>query len=67
MKLSGRGTPGFVDGQGEIELTEKAGQTELRYTGEANVGGMIAAVGQRMIDMAARKILDQFFSRRPKN
>lgn len=62
MKLSGRGTPGFVDGQGQIELTEKGGQTELHYTGEANVGGMIAAVGQRMIEMAARKILDQFFA-----
>jgi carbon monoxide dehydrogenase subunit G len=62
MKLSGKGIPGFVDGTGQIELTEKGGQTELRYTGEAQVGGMIAAVGQRMMEGAARKIVDQFFA-----
>jgi carbon monoxide dehydrogenase subunit G len=62
MKLSGKGIPGFVDGVGHIELTEKGGQTELRYTGEAQVGGMIASVGQRMIEGAARKIVDQFFA-----
>jgi carbon monoxide dehydrogenase subunit G len=62
MKLSGKGIPGFVDGVGHIELAEKGGQTELRYTGEAQVGGMIASVGQRMIEGAARKIVDQFFA-----
>jgi carbon monoxide dehydrogenase subunit G len=62
MKLSGKGIPGFVDGTGHIELAEKDGHTELRYTGEAQVGGMIASVGQRMIEGAARKIVDQFFA-----
>ncbi len=62
MKISGKGMPGFVDGTGNIELAEKDGQTELRYTGEAQVGGMIASVGQRMIEGAAKKIVDQFFA-----
>jgi len=62
MKFSGKGVPGFVGGTCHIELAEKSGQTELRYTGEAQVGGMIAAVGQRMIEGAARKIVDQFFA-----
>ncbi len=62
MKLSGKGVPGFVDGVGHIELAETGGQTELRYTGEAQVGGMIASIGQRMIEGAARKIVDQFFA-----
>jgi carbon monoxide dehydrogenase subunit G len=62
MKLSGKGLAGFVDGEGQVELTEKDGQTELRYTGKAQVGGMIAAVGQRMIEGAAKKIVDQFFA-----
>jgi len=62
MKLSGKGIPGLSTGVGHIELTEKGGQTELRYTGEAQVGGMIASVGQRMIEGAARKIVDQFFA-----
>jgi len=62
MKIGGKGMPGFVDGTGNIELAEKDGQTELRYTGEAQVGGMIASVGQRMIEGAAKKIVDQFFA-----
>ncbi len=61
MVLEGRGTPGFMRGEGRIRLGEKKGQTELRYEGEAQVGGMIAAVGQRMIDVAARRIIQQFF------
>ena len=61
MVLEGKGTPGFMRGEGRIRLAEKKGQTELHYEGEAHVGGMIAAVGQRMIDVAARRIIQQFF------
>ncbi len=61
LRFEGKGLPGFVKGEGQLELIGKRGQTELRYSGEAQVGGMIAAVGQRMIDVAARKIIQQFF------
>ena len=61
MRLDGKGVPGFMQGEGQLELIDKHGQTELRYSGEAKVGGMIAAVGQRMIDVAARKMIQQFF------
>jgi uncharacterized protein len=62
MKINGKGIPGFVDGSGRIELANKNGQTELKYDGDAQVGGMIASVGQRMIEGAAKKIVDQFFA-----
>lgn len=62
MKISGKGLPGFVDGSGHIEMAGKNGETEVRYTGDAQVGGMIASVGQRMIEGAAKKIVDQFFA-----
>jgi carbon monoxide dehydrogenase subunit G len=61
MRLEGKGAPGFMKGEGKLELEEKGGQTEVRYAGEAQVGGLIAAVGQRMIEAAAKKILQQFF------
>jgi len=62
LKMDGRGLPGFVKGEGRIELAAKGGSdTELTYTGEAQVGGVIASVGQRMLDAAARKIVQQFF------
>ena len=61
LKLDGKGLPGFVKGEGRIELTPKGSETEIAYTGEAQVGGLIASVGQRMLDAAARKIVRQFF------
>lgn len=62
LKMDGKGLPGFVKGEGRIELAPKGGtETELTYTGEAQVGGLIASVGQRMLDAAARKIVQQFF------
>ncbi len=61
IRMESRGAPGFVKGEGAIQLSEKGGQTELKYTGEAHVGGMIAAVGQRMLEGASRKILEQIF------
>lgn len=61
LRSESKGTPGFVKGEGALELAEKGGQTELRYTGEAQVGGLIASVGQRMLEMASRKIAQQFF------
>ena len=61
LKMDGKGLPGFVKGEGRIDLAPKGSDTELTYSGEAQVGGLIASVGQRMIDAAARKIVQQFF------
>lgn len=63
LKINGKGIPGFVTGEGFIELIPKDGKTELKYEGEAQVGGMIAGLGQRMIEGAARKIVAQFFEK----
>ena len=61
LMVEGRGTPGFMKGAGRLDMAAKGGETQVRYTGEVQVGGMIAAVGQRMIDVAARKVIQQFF------
>lgn len=61
MKVEGKGTPGFMKGDGRLQLTQKGGETEVHYAGEAQVGGLIASVGQRMIEAAAKKIVQQFF------
>jgi Carbon monoxide dehydrogenase subunit G (CoxG) len=41
---------------------EEQVQTELRYTGDTLVGGMIASVNRRMIEGDANKFVDQFFA-----
>lgn len=63
LRIEGKGIPGFVKGEGHVELKSKGAQTELTYEGEAQVGGMIAGLGQRMIEAAARKIVAQFFEK----
>lgn len=61
MIVDGKGAPGFVKGSGEFDLAERDGGTAIAYTGEMQVGGVIAGVGQRMIEAAAKMLASQFF------
>lgn len=61
LAMTGKGMGSFVNGWASLDLTETPGGTEVRYEGEASVGGMIAAVGNRMIEVAVRKSLSDFF------
>ena len=45
-----------------MKLTPEGNQTRLDYQATAQVGGKIAQVGQRLIDAAAAKIADDFFT-----
>lgn len=61
LTMSSRGPWGFADGEGRLLLEEENGQTLVRYAGEVKVGGLIAAVGQRLLDGVARKLIGEFF------
>jgi len=63
MIVDGKGGPGFVKGTGEFELQDIDGGTAIAYQGELQVGGVIAGVGQRMIEAAAKMLAAQFFSK----
>jgi carbon monoxide dehydrogenase subunit G len=62
MIVEGKGGPGFVKGTGAFDLAENHGSTAIAYTGEMQVGGVIAGVGQRMIEAAAKMLAAKFFS-----
>jgi len=62
MIVEGKGGPGFVKGTGEFDLTETNGTTDIAYTGDMQVGGVIASVGQRMIEAAAKMLAAKFFN-----
>jgi len=62
MILDGKGKQGFIKGSGTIDLAEQNGQTVLSYTGDVQIGGPLASVGQRMIDGAAKMMIGQFFT-----
>ena len=62
-KIVGQGNSavGFVTGEADVKLEENNGVTTLTYSVEANVGGKIAQVGSRLINMTAKKMADIFF------
>ncbi len=60
--VDGKGGPGFVKGSGDFDLEENEGATLIKYTGEMQVGGAIAGIGQRMIEGAAKMMASRFFN-----
>jgi carbon monoxide dehydrogenase subunit G len=61
MIVDGKGAPGFVKGTGDFNLEERNWETAIAYEGDVQVGGVIAGVGQRMIEAAAKMLASQFF------
>ena len=57
---SGNSSVGFASGEASVNLEDHEGGTKLIYNVEANVGGKIAQVGSRLIDMTAKKWLIYF-------
>jgi hypothetical protein len=57
------GAAGFAKGGAKVRLEADGGATLLRYEVDANVGGKLAQIGSRLIEGAARKLSDEFFSK----
>ena len=64
-KISGEGeggVAGFAKGGATVGLIEKDGGTLLKYDVEAQIGGKLAQLGQRLINGSAKKLADEFFA-----
>jgi uncharacterized protein len=57
------GIAGFARGGAAISLVDKDGGTLLSYTAEAQIGGKIAQLGQRLVVGASKKIAAEFFTK----
>jgi uncharacterized protein len=58
--VDGKGAPGFVKATGNMKLEARdTHQTYMQYSGNAQIGGRIASVGQRLMDSSARSIIRQ--------
>jgi carbon monoxide dehydrogenase subunit G len=60
--VEGKGGPGFLKGSGDLDLEAQAEGTLIKYTGDLQLGGTIASVGQRMIQGTAKMMASQFFT-----
>ena len=61
LVVAATGTPGFVNGEAFITLAEDGGVTTVSVEGDGQAGGLLARVGQRMMESVARNMMDRFF------
>jgi carbon monoxide dehydrogenase subunit G len=59
MDVDGRGAPGFVKAVANVHVEPDGDGTRVTYDADAQVGGKIASVGQRLLDTSARAIVRQ--------
>lgn len=64
-KISGQGqggAAGFAKGSAEVNLIDNEDQTTtLNYTVDAQIGGKLAQIGQRLVQSTAISLSEQFF------
>ena len=62
MRLEGNGRLGFANGDALVTLEETDGVTVVTVRGDAQVGGAVARVGQRMMGSVAQSTMDRMMS-----
>lgn len=61
MHIEGKGPQGQIGGVGKLSFEDVDGGTLVKYTGDANVRGLLARIGGRVIQPAAKMIVGRFF------
>ena len=62
MVVQGRGRGGSVRGEGLLTFTDIEDGTQVGVVGDAQVTGVVARVGQRLMGNASRMLMNQFFN-----
>ena len=62
LLVEGTGRQGFMKGHARVDLEPDGDNTRVLVTAEADVGGMIARVGQRLLSGVARATMDRFYA-----
>lgn len=62
LVVQGSGRPGFVTGRATVTLEPVPDGTSVTVDANAEVGGLIARVGQRLLDGVARTMMNRFFA-----
>jgi carbon monoxide dehydrogenase subunit G len=60
VEASGR--QGFVKGTALVTLTPDGDRTHVHVTADADVGGMMARLGQRLLEAVAKATMDRFYA-----
>jgi carbon monoxide dehydrogenase subunit G len=61
LVVEGSGRQGFIKGRARVTLGPDGDRTLVQMAATAEVGGMIARVGQRLLEGVARTMMDRFY------
>jgi hypothetical protein len=61
LAIEGSGRQGFIKGRARVTLEPDTDSTRVQIAATADVGGMIARVGQRLLEGVARTMMDRFY------
>ena len=62
LVVDGSGRQGFIKGRARVTLVPDGERTRVDIAARAEVGGMIARVGQRLLDCVAPSMMDRFYA-----
>jgi carbon monoxide dehydrogenase subunit G len=62
LHVEGSGRPGFIRGHAVISLHPDEARTSVHVAAQAETGGLIARVGQRLLEGVARMTMDRFYA-----
>ena len=62
LVVEGSGRQGFIKGRARVTLVPDADVTRVQIAAQADVGGMIARVGQRLLEGVGRTMMDRFYA-----
>ena len=60
--IEGNGPSGFVRGESQVKLTENDGKTTVEVDSDSSSGGLLARVGQRMMESFSKNMMNRFFT-----
>jgi hypothetical protein len=63
LVFEGKGAPGFVRGSAAIALADQGDATAVKCEADVQVGGLIAAVGSRLVEAASKTLANEFFTK----
>ncbi len=62
LVVEGNGPSGFVKGESHVTLVDDNGKTTVNVESDSSSGGLLARVGQRMMESFAKSMMDRFFN-----
>lgn len=62
MRLQGAGAPGTVDASVDVSFSAVEGGTQVSWSADAVVGGMVGGVSQRMLASVSKRMAGEFFA-----